>query len=163
MNTRDGSKWDLLQRNAIKRRISALVCLVILSSLSRVFVDTWLYVSCALPCLVLVSCCSGLFCSCFETSGMEWPVTLSFPCLCTEQRLFPRARTSSELHVRASLLCLLAPCAGARPGVLKSDLSVRADHGSSPGAGPEHWFLPPSSLLLLVASCSNLILNAGSS
>lgn len=44
---------------------------------------------------------------------------------------FPRVWTSSELHVRASVLCLLAPRTGLDLVVLKSDLSGRADQASS--------------------------------
>lgn len=149
-----------LQRNAIKKRkISALACLVILSSLSRAFVYTSLHVFCEMPCsgahLLDVQDCFALC----GTSGIDWPVTLSFPCLCTVRGFFPWAWTSSELRVRASLLCLLAPCTGAGPGCFEEWPFHQGWPTKLAGMGSGSWFLTQSCLLLLVNCCSTLSLN----
>lgn len=64
-------------------------CLVIISLLNRALVYRWAM----FPVRYRVWCsppgCSGLFCSLCGTSGKDWAVTLSFPCLCTGQGLLP--------------------------------------------------------------------------
>ena len=103
---------------------------------------------------------SGLFCFLCGTSGMDWPVTLSFPCLCTVQRFFPWVWTSSELHVRASLLCLLAPCTGAGPGCFEEWPFRQGWPAELAGMGWGNRFLTQSGLLLLVNCCSTVSLNS---
>lgn len=50
VNTRDDSKWDLLQRNALKKTDFSPS----MSHHSAELLYTQLYVSCAMPCLVLI-------------------------------------------------------------------------------------------------------------
>lgn len=102
---------------------------------------------------------SGLFCFLCGSSGIDWPVTLSFPCLCTVQGFFPRAWTSSELRVRASLLCLLAPCTGAGPGCFEEWPFHQGWPTKLAGIGSGSRFLTQSCLLLLVNCYSTLGLN----
>lgn len=160
MNTRDSSKWVLLQRKAIKKeRFQPWRVLSFFHHLAELlYTHHFMFsVRCRVWCSSLGR--SGLFCFLCGTSGIDWPVTLSFPCLCTVQGFFPPAWTSSELRVRASLLCLLAPCAGAGPGCFEEWPFHQGWPTKLPGMGSGSRFLAQSGLLLLVNCCSTLTLN----
>lgn len=86
-------------------------------------------------------------------------IILRFPCLCTAQGFFPWVWTSSELRVRASLLCLLAPCTGAGPGCFEEWPFNWGRPAELAGMRPGNWFLIQPGLLLLVDCCSTLSLN----
>lgn len=141
-----------------KRNISALACPVILSSLSRAFVYTrlcFLWDAVFGARLLDVQDC---FHFCVEHQAWTDQSPLSFPCLCTVQRFFPWAWTSSELHVRASLLCLLAPCTGPGPGCFEEWPFHQGWPAELAGMGSGDQFLTQSGLLLLVNCSSTLSL-----
>lgn len=113
-----------------KRKISALVCLVILSSLGRAFVYTCLFsVRCCVWCSSLGP--SGLLCFLCGTSGMDGPSSYA-SLACALHRDFSPERgphLNSVSEPLCSVCWLLAQ--GLDLVVLKSDLSIGADLPSS--------------------------------
>lgn len=116
-------------------------------------------VSCEMLCLVLISWSFRTVMLSLWNIRHGRTIILRFPCLCTAQGFFPWAWTSSELRVRASLLCLLAPCTGAGPGCFEEWPFNWSRPAELAGIGPGNWFLTQSGLLLLVDCCSTLSLN----
>lgn len=159
MNTRDDSKWDLLQRNALKKTDFS-------PSMSHHSAEILYTHGFMFPARCHVWCsslgCSGLFCFLSGTSGLDWPLTLSFPCLCTVQWVFPLSVDLIWTPCQSLCTLFIGSPHRAGPGCFEEWPFSKGWPGELAGSGPGNWFLTQSSPVLLLTSCSTLNLSSES-